>query len=65
MATLDVVKDIRSRLGPRPVLLAVHAFPLEDAKETLGHRVVLANAHRTRATGNVVRLQKLLVFLPT
>jgi hypothetical protein len=42
MAALDVVKDIRSRLGSRPVLLAVHAFPLEHAEETLGRRVVRA-----------------------
>lgn len=53
MVALDVVKDLRSRLGSDPLLLAVHAFPLEDAKETLGYRVVRPTAHRTHAADNM------------
>lgn len=58
---LDVVNDIRSCLGPRPVLPSVYPFPCKAAKETLGRSVVGATAHRTHATGHLMGGQKLLV----
>jgi hypothetical protein len=63
MTALDMVKDIRSHLGSRPVLTSVHPFPFEHAEEALGRRIVGAAPHRTHATDNALRHEELLVFL--
>ena len=55
---LDVVKDIRSRLGSRLILSPIDPLPFEPAKETLGRGVVGATAHRTHTTGHAVVGQK-------
>jgi len=36
----DVGKDIRSRLGPGPILPSVHQLALEDPKETFGGGII-------------------------
>lgn len=60
---LDIVKDIRSRLGSRLVLPPIDPLPFEPAKETFGRGVVGATAHRTHATGHLMGGQKLMVLV--
>lgn len=62
MPALDVVKDIRSRLGSCLVLPPIDSFPFEDAEETFRRGVVRTTTHRAHATGHLVGCQKLLVF---
>ena len=62
MTPLDVVKDIRSGLGSRLVVLPVHPFAFEYAKEALGRGIVGAAAHRTHTADDLMRLQEPLVF---
>ena len=62
MPALDVVEDIRSRFGSRPVLPPVHPFPFEAATETLGRGIVGTTAHRTHAADHLIGSQKLLVL---
>ena len=62
MPTLDVVKDICSGFGSRPVLTTIHALTFEHAKEALGGGVVRTTAHRTHTTDYVVCLQEPLVL---
>ena len=62
VTAFDVVKNIRSRLGSRLVVLAIHPFTLEHAKETLGGGVVGTAAHGAHATGNLVRQEPLILF---
>ena len=59
---LDVIKDIRSRLGSRLVLPPIDPLPFEDAEETFRRGVVRTTAHRAHATGHLVGRQELLVF---
>ena len=62
VAALDVIKDIRSGLRSRSVVLAIHAFSFQDAEEALRGRVIGTTAHRTHATGHLMRRQEPLVF---
>ena len=62
VTALDIVKDIRSRLGSRPVVLAVHPFSFEHPEEALGRGIVGAAAHGTHAADHLVRGEKPLVF---
>ena len=59
----DVLKDIRPRLGSRPIVSPVDPFPLEHAKEALGGRIVGATAHHTHTTSHLMRRQEPLVFI--
>lgn len=63
MPAFDVVEDIRSRFGSRPILPSIHPLAFEHAEETLGRRIIGTTAHRTHAAGNVVRRQELLIFV--
>lgn len=63
VAALDVIKDIRSGLRSRPVVLAIHAFAFKDSEKALRGRVIGAPAHRTHAPGHLRRRQEPLVFL--
>lgn len=63
MPALDVVKDIRSGLGPGPILPTVDPLTLEHPKETLGRRIIGTTADGAHAARNVMRRQELLVLL--
>jgi hypothetical protein len=62
MPAFDIVKDIRSGFGSRPVVLSIHAFAFQYPKEALGSGFVGTTAHRTHATDDLMRLQEPLIF---
>ena len=59
MPAFDAIKDIRSRLNPRPALPAADALSFEHPEETFCRRVVGTTTHRTHAARDVVRRQEL------
>jgi hypothetical protein len=60
---LDIVKDIRSCLGSRPVVVSIHPFSFEHADEARGRCVIRTAPHRTHAADDLVCFQEPLVFL--
>jgi hypothetical protein len=60
---LDVIKDIRSRLGSGPVLPSVYPLAFEHAKETFGRRVVSTTADGAHAARDVVGRSEALVLV--
>src|SRR5262245_10117607 len=63
MPAFDVITDIHSRLGSRPIVLPVDPLSCEHPEEALGRRIIGATADGTHAAGHLVRGQKPLVFL--
>jgi hypothetical protein len=63
MPALDVVKNIRSRLGSGPVLPRFTRSRLREATETFRCCVVGTTAHSAHAAADVVRRQGVLVPL--
>lgn len=63
VTALDIVKDIRSGLRARTVVLPVYPFPFEHAEEALGGGIVGTAAHCTHAARDVMRFQEPLIFL--
>ncbi len=59
---LDVIKDIRSRLGSRLVLPPIDPLPFEHAEETFRCSVIRTTAYHAHTTGHLVGRQELLVF---
>ena len=63
MPAFDIVKDIRSGFGSRPVVSPIHAFTFEHPKEAFGHGIIGATAHRAHAADDLMGFQESLVFL--
>jgi hypothetical protein len=63
LTPLDVVKDIGPGFGSCLVVLTIFPLTFKRPEEALGRGVVGAAAHRPHAADNVMRSQKLLVFL--
>lgn len=63
VAALDVVKDICSGLGSRPVVPPVFPFPLEDPEEALGGRIVGATAYCTHTARHLMHRREPLILL--
>ncbi len=59
---LDVLEEIRSRLGPGSVLPAVHPLAFKHPKENFGRRIVGKAAYRTHAARDVMPGQEVQVL---